>query len=210
MNTINELLSSNEEPEKVEIKENVIERKVEENKKRKVAKMDEEYQEISSIKSKTGVKILSFVAPFLGTIMGTIWSLFSLGIDKEKLTLIIGILVSTAIGNILGGVLSLKITSDELETTEIDMYKSMKTKHMKTDIMYEQLSKEKEELQQKHIKLIEDTDKLRKEHEERILKEKVEAQVKLREKEINDRVEAEINKRVEEKLKELTPVEEPK
>ena len=206
MNTINELLSSNKEEketkEETEIKTTIVEEKVLKNRERKQVKLDENYQELSNLNKKTGIKILSFLAPFLGTIMGVAWSLFSVGIEKEKMSLILGLLVSTAIGNIIGGIISLRITNDELSNTELDMYKSMKHKNMETDFNHKITLKELNDLKVTHEKLLIDTEKLRKENDERILEQQVQERLRIKEKEINDRVEEEVNKRVELRLKE--------
>ena len=134
--------------------------------------------------------------------MGVAWSLFSVGIEKEKMTLILGLLVSTAIGNIIGGIISLRITNDELSNTELDMYKSMKHKNMETDFNHKITLKELNDLKVIHEKLLIDTEKLRKENDERILEQQVQERLRIKEKEINDRVEEEVNKRVELRLKE--------
>ena len=197
MNTIGELLSSKEEVKKEEktITEN-IENKVLKNKERRERKLDQDYKDLTQLESKTWVKVLAFACPFIGTVFGVFWSLFQLGIDKEELILVVGLLISTAIGNILGGLLSAKLTNDELARTEIDMYNGMKTKHMRSDYEREQALKDKNKAEEDYKKLFDETTQLRKEHEERKIQEEVARRMKEKEKEIEERIQLEIDKRV--------------
>lgn len=186
MNTIRELLSSKEE---------ALENVVIKNKERKERKLDQDYKDLSQLENKMWLKILTFACPFIGTLLGVFWSLFQLGVDKEQLTLVIGLLISTTIGNVIGGILSAIITNSELQRTEIDMYNGMKTKHLKDDFEKEQAIKERTKLQKDYDELLTNTTQLRKEHEEKIMQEEVERRVKEKEKEIEARVQEELNKR---------------
>lgn len=196
MNTINELLSSKEEKEEVEIKETTLEKKVLKNKERKERKLDQDYKELTQLENKTWVKILAFACPFIGTLFGVFWSLFTLGVDKAQLVLVVGLLVSTAVGNVLGGLLSAKITNDELSRTEIDMYNGMKTKHMKSEYEREQALKDKTKAEEEYKKLFDETTQLRKDYEERKIQEEVARRMAEKEKEIEERIQLEIDKRV--------------
>lgn len=200
MNTISELLSSKKAEEKP--KENTLEKAVIKNKERKERKLDQDYKDLSQLQNKMWLKIITFACPFIGTVLGVFWSLFQLGIDKQQLTLVIGLLVSTAIGNVVGGILSAVITNSELERTEIDMYNGMKTKHLKDDFEKEQAIKEKTQLQSSYDELLKDTTQLRKEHEEKIRNEEVERRVKEKEAQINSLVEQRIEEEVKKRLKE--------
>ena len=194
MNTIQELLNSNKEEAK-EHKDNALEKAVIKNIERKERKLDEDYQNLSQLENKVWLKVLTLACPFIGTLLGVGWSLFQLETDKQQLTLIIGLLVSTIIGNILGGILSLLITNSELQRTEIDMYNGMKTKHIKDNLEKEQAIKDKDKVEFEYKKLFEETTQLRKEHEEKLMREEVERRVKEKEKEIEARVQEELNKR---------------
>jgi hypothetical protein len=199
MNTISELLSSKKAEEKP--KENTLEKAVIKNKERKERKLDQDYKDLSQLQNKMWLKIITFACPFIGTVLGVFWSLFQLGIDKQQLTLVIGLLVSTAIGNVVGGILSAVITNAELERTEIDMYNGMKTKHLKDDFEKEQAIKEKTQIQSSYDELLKDTTQLRKEHEEKIRNEEVERRVKEKEAQINSLVEQRIEEEVQKRLK---------
>lgn len=194
MNTINELLSSKEE--EVEIKETTLEKKVLKNKERKERKLDQDYKDLTQLENKTWLKILVFACPFIGTVLGVFWSLFQLGVDKEQLVLVIGLLISTSIGNVLGGLLSAKLTNDELARTEIDMYNGMKTKHMKSEYEREQALKDKTKAEEEYKKLFDETTQLRKDYEERKIQEEVAKRMAAKEKEIEERIQLEIDKRV--------------
>lgn len=196
MNTIGELLSSREvKKEEKTITEN-IENKVLKNKERRERKLDQDYKELTQLESKTWVKVLAFSCPFIGTVFGVFWSLFQLGVDKAQLVLVVGLLVSTAIGNILGGLLSAKLTNDELARTEIDMYNGMKTKHLKSDYEREQALKDKAKAEEDYKKLFDETTQLRKDYEERKIQEEVARRIAEKEKEIEERIQLEIDKRV--------------
>lgn len=196
MNTIGELLSSKEKKEEVEVKESVIEQKVLKNKERKERKLDQDYKDLTQLESKTWLKILVFACPFIGTVLGVFWSLFQLGVDKAQLVLVIGLLISTSIGNVLGGLLSAKLTNDELARTEIDMYNGMKTKHMKSEYEREQALKDKTKAEEDYKKLFDETTQLRKDYEERKIQEEVARRMAEKEKEIEERIQLEIDKRV--------------
>ena len=208
MNTINELLSSKEEKEEVEIKETTLEKKVLKNKERKERKLDQDYKELTQLENKTWVKILAFACPFIGTLFGVFWSLFTLGVDKAQLVLVVGLLVSTAIGNVLGGLLSAKITNDELARTEIDMYNGMKTKHLKSEYDKEQAIKDKNKAEADYNKLFDETTQLRKDYEERKIQEEVARRMAEKEKEIEERIQLEIDKRVEIELEKKKEIQE--
>ena len=196
MNTIGELLSSKEKKEEVEVKESVLEQKVLKNKERKERKLDQDYKDLTQLESKTWLKILVFACPFIGTVLGVFWSLFQLGVDKAQLVLVIGLLISTSIGNVLGGLLSAKLTNDELARTEIDMYNGMKTKHMKSEYEREQALKDKTKAEEDYKKLFDETTQLRKDYEERKIQEEVARRMAAKEKEIEERIQLEIDKRV--------------
>ena len=134
--------------------------------------------------------------------MGVVWSLFSLGIEKEYLKIIGGLLVSTVIGNIIGGILSALITNSELERTEIDMYNGMKTKHIKDDFEREQALKDRDKAETEYKKLFDETTQLRKEYEERKMKEEIDRRVKEKEAQINSLVEQRIEEEVKKRLSE--------
>jgi hypothetical protein len=208
MNTINELLSSKEEKEEVEIKETTLEKKVLKNKERKERKLDQDYKELTQLENKTWVKILAFACPFIGTLFGVFWSLFTLGVDRAQLILVVGLLVSTAIGNVVGGLLSAKITNDELARTEIDMYNGMKTKHMKSEYEREQAIKDKNKAEADYNKLFDETTQLRKDYEERKIQEEVARRMAEKEKEIEERIQLEIDKRVEIELEKKKEIQE--
>lgn len=201
MNTIGELLNS-KKTEEEKPKENTLEKVVIKNKERKERKLDQDYKDLSQLENKMWLKILTFACPFIGTMLGVIWSLFSLGIEKEYLRIIGGLLISTIIGNIIGGILSAIIANAELERTEIDMYNGMKTKHIKSDFEKEQAIKEKTQMQSSYDELLKDTTQLRKEHEEKIRNEEVERRVKEKEAQINSLVEQRIEEEVQKRLKE--------
>lgn len=195
MNTIGELLSSKEK-EEVEVKESVLEQKVLKNKERKERKLDQDYKDLTQLENKTWLKILVFACPFIGTVLGVFWTLFQLETDKEQLVLVIGLLISTSIGNVLGGLLSTKLTHDELSRTEIDMYNGMKTKHMRSEYEREQALKDKHKAEEDYKKLFDETTQLRKDYEERKIQEEVARRMKEKEKEIEERIQLEIDKRV--------------
>lgn len=196
MNTIGELLSSKEKKEEVEVKETALEQKVLKNKERKERKLDQDYKDLTQLENKTWLKILVFACPFIGTVLGVFWSLFQLGVDKAQLVLVIGLLISTSIGNVLGGLLSAKLTNDELARTEIDMYNGMKTKHMKSEYEREQALKDKTKAEEDYKKLFDETTQLRKDYEERKIQEEVARRMAAKEKEIEERIQLEIDKRV--------------
>lgn len=202
MNTIKDLLSSKDEVKEEKPKENSIEKAVIKNKERKERKLDDDYKNLSQLENKMWLRILTFACPFIGTLLGVVWSLFSLGIEKEYLKIIAGLLISTVIGNIIGGILSAIITNSELERTEIDMYNGMKTKHIKDDFEKEQAIKDKNKIESDYKKLFDETTQLRKEHEEKLMKEEVDRRVKQREAEINSLVEQRIEKEVKKRLNE--------
>lgn len=210
MNTIGELLNSKKKEENKEdkvVKESVVEEAVLKHRERKQRKLDEDYKELTQLENKTWVRVLAFACPFIGTLFGVFWSLFSLGIDKAQLVLVIGLLVSTAIGNVLGGLLSSKLTNDELFRTEVDMYNGMKTKHLKSEYEREQALKDKHKAEEDYKKLFDETAQLRKEHEERKIQEEVNRRMAEKEKEIEARVELELNKRVEEELEKIKEIQ---
>lgn len=200
MNTIHELLSSKEKPEENKVKENKVEEVVLKNKERKARKLDEEYKDLTQLENKTWVKVLAFACPFLGTMFGVFWSLFTLGIDKAELVLVVGLLISTAIGNVIGGLLSAKLTNDELFRTEIDMYNGMKTKHMKSEYERERALEDKKKAEEDYQKLFNETTQLRKEYEERKIQEEVNRRLAEKEAQINllvdQRIEEEVQKRL--------------
>lgn len=200
MNTIGELLSSKNEEEKP--KENRIEKAVIKNKERKERKLDQDYKDLSQLENKTWLRVLTFACPFIGTMLGVIWSLFSLGIEKEYLRIIGGLLISTVIGNIIGGILSAMITNSELQRTEIDMYNGMKTKHLKDDFEREQAIKERTQIQSSYDELLKDTTQLRKEHEERKIQEEVNRRLAEKEAQINSLVDQRIEEEVQKRLNE--------
>ena len=203
MNTIEELLNSKKtEVEEEKPKENVLEKKVLKNKERKERKLDQDYKELTQLENKTWLKILVFACPFIGTVLGVFWSLFQLGVDKEQLTLVIGLLISTSIGNILGGLLSSKLTNDELSRTEIDMYNGMKTKHLKSEYEREQAIKDKNKAETDYQKLFDETTQLRKEYEERKIQEEVNRRIAEKEAQINSLVEQRIEEEVQKRLNE--------
>lgn len=202
MNTINELLNSNKEAVEEKSKENALEKAVIKNKERKERKLDEDYKKLSQLENKLWLKILTFACPFIGTLLGVVWSLFSLGIEKEYLKIIGGLLVSTVIGNIIGGILSALITNSELERTEIDMYNGMKTKHIKDDFEREQALKDRDKAETEYKKLFDETTQLRKEYEERKMKEEIDRRVKEKEAQINSLVEQRIEEEVKKRLSE--------
>ena len=200
MNTIEELLNSNKE----EVKENALEKAIIKNKERKERKLDEDYKNLSQLENKMWLKILTFACPFIGTLLGVVWSLFSLGIEEEYLKIIGGLLISTVIGNVIGGILSAIITNSELQRTEIDMYNGMKTKHIKSDYEREQAIKDRDKAESNYKKLFDETTQLRKEHEERIIQQEVEKRTKEKEAEINllveQRIEEEVKKRINQSI----------
>lgn len=200
MNTIEELLSSKNEEEKP--KENRIEKAVIKNKERKERKLDQDYKDLSQLENKTWLRVLTFACPFIGTMLGVIWSLFSLGIEKEYLRIIGGLLISTVIGNIIGGILSAMITNSELQRTEIDMYNGMKTKHLKDDFEKDQAIKERTQIQKSYDELLKDTTQLRKEHEERKIQEEVNRRLAEKEAQINSLVDQRIEEEVQKRLNE--------
>lgn len=206
MNTIGELLNSNKEEDKA-VKENLVEKAVLKNKERKERKLDEDYKTLSQLENKLWLKILTFACPFIGTMLGVVWSLFSLGIEKEYLKIIGGLLISTVIGNIIGGILSAIITNAELQRTEIDMYNGMKTKHLKSDYEKDQAIKDRDKAQNDYKKLFDETTQLRKEYEERKIQEEVNRRFKAKEAEINSLVEQRIEEEVQKRLNEC-PTEE--
>lgn len=207
MNTIGELLNSKETEVEEKPKENRIEKAVIKNKERKERKLDQDYKDLSQLENKTWLRVLTFACPFIGTMLGVIWSLFSLGIEKEYLRIIGGLLVSTVIGNIIGGILSAMITNSELQRTEIDMYNGMKTKHLKDDFEREQAIKERTQIQSSYDELLKDTTQLRKEHEERKIQEEVNRRLAEKEAQINSLVDQRIEEEVQKRLNEC-PTEE--
>jgi hypothetical protein len=134
--------------------------------------------------------------------LGVVWSLFSLGIEEEYLKIIGGLLISTVIGNIIGGILSAIITNAELQRTEIDMYNGMKTKHLKSDYEKDQAIKDRDKAQNDYKKLFDETTQLRKEYEERKIQEEVNRRFKAKEAEINSLVEKRIEEEVQKRLNE--------
>jgi hypothetical protein len=199
MNTIEELLNSNkgEKP-----KETILEKAIIKNQERKERKLEEDYKELSQLENKLWLKILTFACPFIGTMLGVVWSLFSLGIEEEYLKIIGGLLISTVIGNIIGGILSAIITNAELQRTEIDMYNGMKTKHLKSDYEKDQAIKDRDKAQNDYKKLFDETTQLRKEYEERKIQEEVNRRFKAKEAEINSLVEKRIEEEVQKRLNE--------
>lgn len=202
MNTIGELLNSKETEVEEKPKENRIEKAVIKNKERKERKLDQDYKDLSQLENKTWLRVLTFACPFIGTMLGVIWSLFSLGIEKEYLRIIGGLLISTVIGNIIGGILSAMITNSELQRTEIDMYNGMKTKHLKDDFEREQAIKERTQIQKSYDELLKDTTQLRKEHEERKIQEEVNRRLAEKEAQINSLVDQRIEEEVQKRLNE--------
>ena len=202
MNTIEELLNSSKEESKP--KETALEKVVLKNQERKERKLDEDYKNLSQLENKMWLKILTFACPFIGTLLGVVWSLFSLGIEEEYLKIIGGLLISTVIGNVIGGILSAIITNSELQRTEIDMYNGMKTKHLKSDYEREQAIKDRDKAESNYKKLFDETTQLRKEHEERIIQQEVEKRTKEKEAEINllveQRIEEEVKKRINQSI----------
>ena len=202
MNTIEELLNSNEEKVEEKPKENALEKAVIKNKERKERKLDEDYKSLTQLENKTWLKVLTFACPLMGTLLSLFWCLFSLGIDKEYLKIIGGTLIANIVGNILGGLLSALITNSELQRTEIDMYNGMKTKHIKSDYERERALEDKKKAEEDYKKLFDETTQLRKDYEERKIQEEVNRRTAEKEAQINSLVEQRIEEEVKKRLNE--------
>ena len=68
---------------------------------------------------------ISFLGPVMGTIGGPLFAIFRLGLDDEKTALLGSILIGAAIGNVIGGLISLfvmKLTvRNRTEMTYVEM-----------------------------------------------------------------------------------------